>query len=72
MNNYYHNLDSLIKDLEILVCNTIRKRCKNDLSKIYLTNFLINAMKTIKSKKKEFLQKWNIFYNAKLLNNHVR
>jgi hypothetical protein len=42
-NNYYHNLDNLMVDLEHLVNNTIKLRCKNVLSKIYLTNFLINA-----------------------------
>jgi len=71
-NNYYHNLDDMLIDLNTLIHNTIKDRCQNALSKIYLTNFLIFAKKTIASKKKEFLEKWVIFYNARLNNNAFR
>ena len=71
-NNYYHNLDRLLGDYEALICNTIQRRCRNVLSKIYLTNLLLHAQKIITSKKKDFYEKWNIYYNIKLANNQVQ
>ena len=47
-NCYYHNLHRLIEDLETLVTNTIEKRCKNDLAKVYLTSFLCRAQENIR------------------------
>lgn len=70
-NAYYHNLESLLGDLKALVSNTIRLRCKNDLAKVYLTNFLINAQKICQSKKKEFHEKWVKYYNGLLINNQI-
>jgi hypothetical protein len=49
----------------------MRDRCKNQLAKIYLTNFFINAQRIVKSKKKEFLEKWIQFYNIRLSNNQL-
>ena len=42
-NSFYHNLDTLLSDIEALVVNTIRKRCLNSLAKIYLSNLLCKA-----------------------------
>jgi hypothetical protein len=70
-NGYYHSLDKLLSDLTFLVQNTIELRCKNTLSKIYLSNFLMHASKIIKEKKKEFLDKWRTYYNIRLSNNQI-
>lgn len=51
--------------------NTIRDRCKNIIAKIYLTNFLLNAQKVLKDKKRDFLEKWVQYYNIRLSNNQL-
>lgn len=48
----------LLEDIEIVVLNSIEKRCRNSLAKIYLTNFLLKAQEIINFKRKEFNQKW--------------
>lgn len=70
-NSYYHSLDRLTEDLQQLVLNTIEKRAFNPLAKIYLTNFLTKAVQIISSKRKEFLDKWVVYYNIKLANNQA-
>jgi hypothetical protein len=66
---YYPNLDRLIEDLKYIVLKSMQNRCQNSLAKIYLTNFLLKAVETIKSKKREFINKWITYYKVKLYNN---
>jgi hypothetical protein len=66
---YYHNYEKLLSDLQTLVLNTIKNRCKNELSKVYLTHFLTKAQEIIKSKRNEHHQKWITFFGIKLTNN---
>ena len=49
--------------------NTIGKRCKNTLAKIYLTNFLLNCQKIISLKQKDFQDRWRNYFSIKLNNN---
>lgn len=68
---YYHNLDYLLEDLQALVLKSL-DRCRSNLSRVYLTNFLLHANKHIISKKKEFYDKWLSYYRAKLASNQER
>lgn len=69
MNNYYHNLNYLLEDLTLVVLKSIRTRCVNSLAKIYLTHFLQKCSEIIRSKKREFRQKWVSCFTQKLKNN---
>lgn len=62
-------MDRLLHDIQVLVLNTIDRRCKNNLAKIYLTNFLLYCQRIISSKKKEFLERWRNYFRIKLNNN---
>jgi hypothetical protein len=63
--SFYHNLNDLVTDLELVVKRTIAGRCLNQSAKIYCTSLLAKAVAFIKTKKAEFKTKWRSYFDSK-------
>ena len=70
--NCYPNLKRLLDDISSLVRKTIEKRCKNDLAKVFMTNFLCKCTEIINKYKHEYRAAWIRYYQIKLFNNEAQ
>ena len=68
----YHSLESLEKDIEVIVEATKRTRCKNELACRYIDMFFNSATVYLRKKIPDFLAKWRTWYDARFLENTTR
>ena len=68
---YYHSLESLELDLGILVENTRKNRCKNELACRYMDYVMNGAVVYLRKKQNEFLVKWRAYYESRFTANQT-
>ncbi len=62
---FYHSLADIGKDIEYIIKKTIKNRCFNSLSKIYLTTLIIKITAFLKTKAAEYKIKWRNYFEAR-------
>ena len=62
---FYHTLNDLVSDLELVVKRIIAGRCLNQYAKVYCTVLLAKAVSFIKTKKADYKAKWRSYFDSK-------
>lgn len=59
---YYHCLQDLIADFDLLFKKVLSQRCLNLLAKVYLSQVFTKTVKLISQKHEDFKTKWRLVY----------